>query len=336
MNDLIDTGTMIKVYLEENGITIEDLAKASDVSVKTVYRVLNNQTKLSYKVANGINKLIPEITEDFLMSYDAKYQVQIKKKEDEIGINNLREFIDKLQLKKLYPDISSDDNALIEKGMRIINKDSSFFNNVFNFDLAKNAKKYEKEIWIKSAYEDYLDSNNNILLDFDEKKFNEVFSNIKNYCGTTSEDMTIFNMQELSKQCGINFFYRASIPNSRIKGVVFENDGRIFIFISDLFRCVERLWISYIHELIHIKNKDYKKNELIYDEISSANEDMINNETIDFLIKDAHKEIAYCDLETVYNVSKKNNIPKGIAAYLVRNITKTYNKIDVNELVHYY
>lgn len=336
MIDFVDTGTVIKTYMEENDITIEDLANASDVSIKTIYRILNNQSKLNYKVASGINKLIPEITEDFLMSYDAKYQVQIKKKEDKFGIDNLREFIDGLQLRKLYPDIANDENALIEKGMRIVNSDCNVFGNVFNFDVAKNAKKDERDIWIKATYEDYLDNCGNNLLDFDENKFNLVFSEVLKYCGTTNEDMTIFNMQALSKKCGINFFYRASIPNSRIKGVVFKNNGRIFIFISDLFKCIERLWISYVHEFIHIKNKDYDNSVFVIDEIKSVNEERIKDETVNYFIRDGYDDINVCDLLTVYRIAEQNSIPKGIAAYLVRNKTSIFNNADVNNLIHYY
>ncbi len=76
IDKIISTAQMVKNYMEANNITATQLASASGVSVRSVYRFLNEGSKLSKKIAAGINTLIPEISVGFLMIYDAKYQAQ--------------------------------------------------------------------------------------------------------------------------------------------------------------------------------------------------------------------------------------------------------------------
>lgn len=339
MNRIIDTGTVIKSYLDENEITITQLSDASDVSIKTIYRVLNNQSKLTYKVASGINKLIPEISIDFLMSYDAKYQVQIKNYEKETGIRNFDKLIDKFQLKRLFPEISNDKNALLEKGNKYFNFSSLEIENqlegIVNYDIANNAKEFEKNIWLIAAYKDYC--LNNEILNFDELKFKELLKNIIDYCGTTNKEMTIFNMKELCSMCGINFVYRNSIRNSRIKAAVIKDkQDKIYLFLSDLFRCVEGSWVSFIHELIHIKNRDYEKNSLLIEENRKDNEEFIENETFQFFISRNYIDGKEYNIKEITDLAYDNKIPIGIAAYLIRNRNGIYNDASINGMIHYY
>ena len=93
---------------------------------------------------------------------------------------------------------------------------------------------------------------------FDYDKFAEEFKEIKKISGTTNIKTTIFNMKTFCESCGINFYFRPSIPNSRVKAVAIKDkEDRIFIFVSDLFKRIENLWISFVHERIHIFNQDF-------------------------------------------------------------------------------
>lgn len=335
MNTIISTGKMIKTYLESNDKSIIDLVNASGVSTNTIYRIINSEKKLSYKVAEGIHKIIPEITIDFLMTYDAKYQVQIKEQEKDLGIKNINKFIEKFQLKRLYPELSDDKSALIEKGRKIFDFENdinclTLFQNI-NYSEAKNPRDFEKRLWITAAYNECQTD-----LSFNRNKFISMFDNLKSFCGTTNVDMTIFNMKELCEGCGINFVNRKSIRNSRIKAATFEYDGKIYIFLSDLFKCVEGLWVSFVHELIHIKNEDYNNVSLELDEIKKENERKVDKETVSFFIKNGYDNIKECNVETVLKIAQDNSIPKGIAAYLIRNKLHDYKKTSVNELIHYF
>ncbi len=82
-NKIISTGEMMKGYMDANDVSVSELAAASGVSARTIYRLLNDESKLSRKIAVGMNALIPEITVEFLMMYDAKYLAQCEPSEPE-------------------------------------------------------------------------------------------------------------------------------------------------------------------------------------------------------------------------------------------------------------
>lgn len=71
---MTSTGEMIAWFLDNNGITVNQLAEASDVTPKTVYRLINDGTKLSEKISLGLHKLLPGIKPEDIIAYDAKYQ----------------------------------------------------------------------------------------------------------------------------------------------------------------------------------------------------------------------------------------------------------------------
>ena len=76
INTIISTADMVRGYLDSNGISIKTLAEACGLSERTIYRFLCDDSKLGRKIAEGVNALIPEISLEFLMTYDAKYQLQ--------------------------------------------------------------------------------------------------------------------------------------------------------------------------------------------------------------------------------------------------------------------
>ena len=76
INTIISTADMVRGYLDSNGISVKTLAEACGLSERTIYRFFCDESKLCRKIAEGVNALIPEISLEFLMTYDAKYQLQ--------------------------------------------------------------------------------------------------------------------------------------------------------------------------------------------------------------------------------------------------------------------
>lgn len=70
------TGEMIACFLDSNGITINQLARASGVTSKTVYRLINEGANLSEKIALGLHILLPGIKAEDIVAYDAKFQAE--------------------------------------------------------------------------------------------------------------------------------------------------------------------------------------------------------------------------------------------------------------------
>ena len=85
---MTSTGEMIAWFLDNNDLTINQLAEASGVTPKTVYRVINEGAKLSNKIALGLHNLLPGIKIEDIVAYDAKFQFEKQQYEQ---INNFFE-----------------------------------------------------------------------------------------------------------------------------------------------------------------------------------------------------------------------------------------------------
>ena len=343
---LVSTGTIVKMYLSENGFSYLDLANASNVSLRTIIRIVNDERPLGVDAAIGLNKLIPEIKTDFLVSYDSRYQLQkqiLQKSNSNININSV---ISKYQMKKLYPNISGDELKLFDKAKEIFGLENILDNFkvdtkdlLFCFSLAKGEKENNHLIWLKAAYFDCMEENGNNLLEFNRDKFSELFSSIKSKTFTKDIYSTLYNMKSFCKKTGINFYYRKSIPNARVKAVAVKDiNGRIFIFVSDLFKCIENLWLAFIHECIHILNDDFKHiNEIKNTGVElEINENFVDEESIAFFIG---KDYKISDLESINSIdvlANNNNSPLNIVCEIARFKTHEYQKKELNKYINYY
>lgn len=340
------TGSIIKLYLLENDFTFSDLAHSSGVSLRNIYRLMSDEIQLSYEVAKGMNSLIPEISIEFLMVYDTKYQIEKQKFKEKTGLTHLTKYIDYFELQKLYPEYKGEQISLLQKGIDVFGLD-----NLINFTLscpeitscqyskASGSKEKESNLWLFSTYKDCLLERGDDLLSFDENMFNLLFNEIRNLTGTTNINSTIDNMKRFCNKCGINFYHKSSIPNSRIKAVtVKDENNRIFIFTSDLFKNIENLWLSFVHEAIHIKNKDYD-NSLLMNKSSDSeilNEKFISEESIKYFIGDNNNTLIHYNVSELIKFAKKQRCSPGIIAEIYRFQSKIYNNSTINSYIHYY
>ena len=146
-------------------------------------------------------------------------------------------------------------------------------------------------------------------------------------------------MRFFCKKCGINFYYRKSIPSARVKAVaVKDKNGFVYIFVSDLFKCVENLWLAFIHECLHIKNDDFSKTDGIKDNIFEEDIDAnyVNEGAIEFFIGSIYSIADFKDIDSIIGLSEKSNCPVSIAVEIARYKIKNYSNPDLNKYIHYY
>ena len=67
---MTSTRDMISWFLENNDLTMNQLASASGVPIKRVQSFINGETNLPYKIALGLNRLLPGIKTEDNVSYD--------------------------------------------------------------------------------------------------------------------------------------------------------------------------------------------------------------------------------------------------------------------------
>ncbi len=340
---VVSTGTMIYEYLDANGFTIDDLYKASGVSYRTIFRVVTAQeSKLPYKIAEGVNRLIPEISVSFLMKYDAEYQLERRNMARGIGVKDINDIIKEYKLDKLYKESKNDKVGLVSVAERIFGKDNiannyriDVDNLEFSFSRASNPDDRSSLLWLKAAYEECKERLEPKV--FDRFKFVEMFDMIKALSGVADINTALFNMSYICQVCGINFYYRPSIPGSRVKAVaVRDKGGFYYILVSDLFKCVENLWLAFVHEMIHIYKDDFEKVDNIKNEKVMENENYVEEAVIFYFIQTDRYLVKTCDVDTVNKLASEHSIPINIAAEIVRFLTNTYGDVTINKLIHYY
>lgn len=72
---IIKTSDIVKMYFEENNLSINDLYNSGLVSKDEVNRFFNADYKLTKNLASAINKLLPELSVEFFLDYDKKYNL---------------------------------------------------------------------------------------------------------------------------------------------------------------------------------------------------------------------------------------------------------------------
>lgn len=346
MDKIISTAKLISMYIEDNNIKIEDLASASNVNSRTVRRILNDECKLSYDVAFGLQTLIPELKAEFLASYDSKYQIQKNEILRSLNIKKAKEIIDFFRLKKLYPQYKDNTNKLIEKGLEVFGEtgfSSGVFISPFSqvvFSKANNEILEDSTAWTVAAYREYLSSSVSEPYTFNKEIFLSKFHELKQITASTSYEGAIVNMSKFCKACGINFYIRESIANARIKGVcIKDSDGHIFIMLSTLFRCVESMLIAFVHECFHLKNNDFDNPALTEEGRTAENEHLIDKETRYFFIKDnqfTKEQVKAFRAKDIYMIAKKNESSPGIVASIARCESSVFDNQKVNSLLHFY
>ena len=327
----ISTGQMLTEFVNENKVSINDVAKLAGVSYRTIYRVLNDETKISEEVAEAFEKVIPGLKAKSILVYDAKYQYDIKARQKENGMKDAKKKIKFFSLERLYPEHKLDIKYLLMKGESIFGKEN--FSNLklqmnreltIAFSKANGAKKSESVKRIMASLKEYNDKNDvlslneNAIESLTKEKIKEtIFA--QNFVEMSSK------MKDLCTECGINFYWRNSIPSSRIMGASLKDEeGHVYLLMSILFNNLERFALTFIHEMMHIINGDL--NVLTF--VDENDEKKIEKETIEFLIGDKYKDLN--EIDDIYNVSKDTRTPVGIVAEIYRCKNNVFRNYEIN------
>ena len=205
--------------------------------------------------------------------------------------------------------------------------------NAVLFSKANKADDEISNLWVTVAYNEARQKYGNGIRRFNHDKFLEMLNYVKILSKAVTEEQMMSNIEDFCEECGINFLYRASIPNSRVKGATIKDaDGNVFILMSNLFKCIERFWLSFIHEILHIKTGDLDKNRNLIDE----EEKKVDENVIAFLVdRDMTDPRNYSNAE-IRSIAQKHNIAVGLVAEITRYRSGDYNNYNINSLIHYF
>ncbi len=334
------TGEIISNYLKANNITVQQLIEKSGLSAKTIALTLNDTIKLNNKIAYALSELIEGISVESIVVYDAKYQLYREKELSNVDLSFFNEVISKYNLRKVFKEEKNNMIKLYHAFIKYVNLDSfnnhkiEFNNAYINYSHAKVTNDDSNSIsalFIQKAIDDYKELEDPIP--FNEKKFNENFKDILSYCNVCSSQVGIQNMSIFCKESGINLIITKNVVGSRVKGACLKDESNnVYMILTDLFNSLESVFLTFMHECIHIKNKDYQI-ELTEENINN-NEMSIDNDVRNLIVKSKFKIPSSNEL--IRKMLKDNlasdDSPINLAFRIFEVDTKMYNLKELRSI----
>ena len=77
---IVPTGSIIKEYLEEYGITQKELAEKTGLSKEYISDVLKGNDRLTEEFALKLEKVLTSVPASYWLNYETKYREQLVKK----------------------------------------------------------------------------------------------------------------------------------------------------------------------------------------------------------------------------------------------------------------
>ena len=118
-NFLVPTGSIIKEYLEEYGITQKELAERIDSSEKHISNVLKGNNRLTEEFALKLEKVLTNVPASYWLNYEAKYREQLAREEELVKINNwnLKELSRRFRFKEVFKGLEM---SLAEQALEML------------------------------------------------------------------------------------------------------------------------------------------------------------------------------------------------------------------------
>ena len=86
---LVNTGKIIKEYLEEYDINQKELSNRTGMSEKHISNVLNGKSRLTESFALKLEKVLTNIKASYWLNYEAEYREYVARQEELMNLENI-------------------------------------------------------------------------------------------------------------------------------------------------------------------------------------------------------------------------------------------------------
>ncbi|WP_455819588.1 ImmA/IrrE family metallo-endopeptidase [Clostridium butyricum] len=324
-NYCVPTGVIIKEYLEEKNISVEELANKYKIDQKYLVDLLNGKSGLTIEIANILNKALPEITASYWLNLEDKYNEYIanEKKEKSKLLSCSKEQLKELSKKFKFKEVFKGLNWSLEKQaieMLKLLQIRSFdkFNEAYSkykVDFFQDGGETEAiAVWINLCKEEVFVQNDDISdINYSKEQLKNNLIMFKNIAYNENLDATINNCRRLCNRLGIYFVDLDPISNSKVRGALLTYEDHPAIFISRRFKTHDHIWFAIAHEIGHLM-LHYQKDDILIS--------LEENETIDDKEEEANKfaRDLFIDSEE-YNkfIAKGEFTSKAIEVFAAKN-----------------
>jgi HTH-type transcriptional regulator/antitoxin HigA len=196
--------------------------------------------------------------------------------------------------------LQSEIDGLIQNGGKL-EKNTSFRRTITDESL-----NFAEKFWLYRAIA--LSTMLPIDNKYDEKKLPALFSLLKK---ATKSSQVVDKIPEFLHRYGIGFLIVQPLPTTKIDGAAFWlNENSPVIALTLRFDNIGSFWFTLMHELMHIKNRDFFSLDNLQEKATSETEKRANREAAEFLV------------------------PQDEMARFIKNTAPYYSKIKVNNFAN--
>lgn len=343
-NFLVPTGSIIKEYLEEYGITQKELAERIDSSEKHISNVLKGNNRLTEEFALKLEKVLTNVPASYWLNYEAKYREQLAREEELIRVKSwdLSELAKRFRFKEVFRglDISPAEQAIeMLKLLKI--SDYGSFESVYGkiaVDFMEDGGEKEAiAIWLNMC-EAEIEIQNDEIDDvvYRETNLKQNLEKFKLLSCNSKTDSSINSCRKLCNKLGIYLVFCEPITNSKVRGALTSYKGHPAIYLSGRFKSHAHTWFALAHEIGHLL-LHYNKTDVIVsyeEEECGSKEQQANQFARDFFVDTIeYGEFSKKTKYTVEEIRKFAKAQKTLPEFVVAML-KHDKKIEYSQFNH--
>ncbi|STB41887.1 ImmA/IrrE family metallo-endopeptidase [Clostridium perfringens] len=270
-NYRVATGIIVKEYLDEKEISEEKLAEILCTSKRNVSEFLKGKSGLTEEIANGLEKVLPEISASYWLNLEEKYNEYVlleKHNEEKIEIEILKDIANKFKFKEVFKGLGWDLKKQAKEMLNILKLDN--FND-FNIKYSNlqvdffedGGQKEAIAVWLGLCEEEAefqieeVEKN-----EYSHEKLEKNLKLFKAIANNDNLDKSLTSCRKLCNRFGIYFVELEAISNCKVRGALTTFKNHPAIFISRRFKTHDHTWFAIAHELGHLL-KHYKTGDLL-------------------------------------------------------------------------
>ncbi|MBS6500666.1 MAG: ImmA/IrrE family metallo-endopeptidase [Clostridium sp.] len=325
-NYMVATGIILKEYIEEKNINLDNLSKILEISKKNIEKLFDGKIRIDEDIAKKLEKVIPEVPASYWLNIESKYSEYLSNINSKFDFKDvdLQEISRKFKFREVFKGLNWD---LMKQAIEMLEilkiDDFNDFNKVYsNLKVDFFEDGGEKEaiaIWLNLCKEEadfqteYVER-----VQYSHEELQKKIHFFKSIAYNKDIDNSLISCKKLCNKLGIYFVELEPISNSKVRGALLTYNNHPAIFISRRFKSHDHIWFAIAHELGHLINH-YNANEVIIsleDQEIDIKEEEANEFARDLFIskEDYYKFIEKGDFssKSIESFSARNRISSGI------------------------
>jgi Plasmid maintenance system antidote protein len=223
---LVPTGSLIKEYLEANGIRQEKFAEYLGISEKHISDLINGKLYLTKDIAFKLEEIIKEVPDSYWLNYEKKYREYLTSQSSMklYSKEELKEIAQRFKFSAVFKglgwDLQKQANEMLEI-LRIPNFES--FDDVYDklsIDFMEDGGEKEAiAVWLGLA-RDEIDLQNDDIGEFSSEELKKNLNRLKQIALNSDYEKSIKSARKLLNKCGVNLVICEPINNSKVRGAL--------------------------------------------------------------------------------------------------------------------